>query len=50
MTSLALLSTAHSGIATPRTAPELSDVALAIAAAGALWFVRRQMRRRFRKD
>jgi hypothetical protein len=30
----------------PRTAPELSDVALFACAAAALWFVRRALRRR----
>lgn len=45
-----LLAAAHSGIVTERTGPELSDIALAIFAGFAMWFVRRQMRARFRKD
>ena len=45
-----VLSAAHSGVIAPRTGPELSDVGLAIFAAFALWFVRRAMRSRFRKD
>lgn len=40
---------AHSGIARPRTAPELSDVALAAMAAGGIFLVRRAMRARFSK-
>jgi hypothetical protein len=32
----------------PRTAPELSDVALFACAVAAVWFVRRALRRRFR--
>jgi hypothetical protein len=40
---------AHSGVAHPRTAPELSDVALFVMAAGGIWFVRRAMRARFAK-
>lgn len=32
-----------------RTAPELSDVALAVCAVVAVWFVRRALRTRFRK-
>ncbi len=39
----------HSGIARPRTAPELSDVALAAMAAGGIFLVRRAMRARFSK-
>jgi hypothetical protein len=34
----------------PRTRPELSDLALFACAAVALWWVRRALRRRFRKD
>lgn len=45
-----ILSAAHSGVITERTGPELSDIALAVFAALALWFVRRAMRARFRKD
>ncbi len=40
---------AHSGVAHPRTAPELSDVALFVMAAAGVWFVRRAMRARFAK-
>ena len=36
---------------TPRTSPELSDVALFVLAALAVWFVRRSLRKRFgRRD
>ena len=38
---------AHSGAPHPRTAPELSDVALFVLAAAGVWFVRRAMRARF---
>lgn len=34
----------------PRTAPEPSDLALAAVAVGAVWVVRRALRRRFRQD
>lgn len=47
---LALVLSAHSGVVAQRTGPEVSDVALAVFAALALWFVRRAMRARFRKD
>jgi hypothetical protein len=40
---------AHSGVAGRRTMPEFSDIALFAVAAGGIWFVRRQMRARFRK-
>jgi hypothetical protein len=40
---------AHSGTPTPRTAPELSDIALFVMAAAGVWFVRRALRRRFAK-
>ena len=40
----------HSGVAGVRTGPELSDVALFVMAVLAVWFVRRALRRRFRKD
>ncbi len=40
---------AHSGIARPRTAPELSDVVLFVLAAAGVWFVRRALRARFAK-
>lgn len=36
----------HDGVVRPRTAPELSDVALFIFAAIAIWFTRRALRRR----
>ena len=39
----------HSGVATARTGPELSDIALFIAAAVAVWFTRRALRNRTRK-
>lgn len=45
-----ILSTAHNGVAMPRTGPEPSDIALFVCAAAALWFVRRALRSRFRKD
>lgn len=53
--TLALLATptlaaAHSGIVVARTAPEWSDLALAIFAVVAVWFVRRALRARFRRD
>lgn len=41
---------AHDGVVNVRTGPEPSDIALAIFAAGAVWFVRRALRNRFRKD
>lgn len=40
----------HSGVAGVRTGPELSDAALFVMAVVAVWFVRRALRRRFRKD
>ena len=40
---------AHTGVAGSRSMPELSDIALFAVAAGGIWFVRRQMRARFRK-
>ena len=46
----ALVASGHSGTVHPRTAPELSDVALFVVAVLAVWFVRRAMRRRFKKD
>ncbi|HEU0066307.1 MAG TPA: hypothetical protein VFQ57_03605 [Sphingomonas sp.] len=45
----AALATAHSGVVTPRTGPELSDIALFALAAVGVWLVRRAMRRRFAK-
>lgn len=41
---------AHDGTIRHRTMPELSDVALAIFAVIAVWFVRRSLRRRHRRD
>ena len=41
---------AHDGTINVRTGPEPSDIALAIFAAGAVWFVRRALRNRFRGD
>lgn len=38
----------HTGTPHIRTGPELSDLALFVAAAIAVWFVRRALRRRFR--
>ena len=38
----------HSGVARPRTAPELSDIALFGMAAGGIWFTRRALRKRRR--
>lgn len=43
------LAAPHSGMATPRTAPELSDIALFVAAAAGIWLVRRALRARFAK-
>lgn len=40
----------HTGRAGSRSMPELSDLALAACAAGGIWFVRRQLRARFRKS
>ena len=34
----------------PRTHPEWSDIALFAVACAAIWFVRRALRKRFRKD
>jgi hypothetical protein len=39
----------HSGVAGVRTGPELSDLALFVVAALAVWFTRRQLRRRHAK-
>ena len=41
---------AHDGTVRTRSMPELSDVALAVFAVIAVWFVRRSLRRRLRKD
>ncbi|WP_258043103.1 hypothetical protein [Sphingomonas sp. NBWT7] len=40
----------HSGVATARTGPELSDAALFVAAALAVWLTRRALRNRARRD
>ena len=40
----------HSDVINVRTHPEWSDVALFVFAIGAIWFLRRAMRRRNRKD
>lgn len=45
-----LASVAHSGVVRQRTAPEASDLFLFAAAALAVWFVRRSLRARFRRD
>ncbi len=42
--------TAHDGTVRARTMPELSDVALAVFAVIAVWFVRSRLRRRHRRD
>jgi hypothetical protein len=47
--SPALADNGHSGVATARTGPELSDIALFVAAAIAVWFTRRALRKRARK-
>ena len=39
----------HTGVARPRTAPELSDIALFAIAAGGVWLTRRALRKRHRK-
>lgn len=41
---------AHDGTVRTRSMPELSDVALALFALVAVWFVRRSLRRRHRRD
>jgi hypothetical protein len=46
----ALAEGAHSGVAGSRSMPEISDFLLFAVAAGGVWFVRRAMRRRFRKQ
>jgi ABC-type nickel/cobalt efflux system permease component RcnA len=45
----ALAQTAHSGATASRSMPELSDIALFVLAAFSIWFVRRALRRRFRR-
>ncbi|WP_242186299.1 hypothetical protein [Sphingomonas sp. CARO-RG-8B-R24-01] len=39
----------HSGVATPRTGPALSDIALFVLAAFGVFIVRRALRKRFLK-
>jgi hypothetical protein len=46
----ALAAAPHSGVAGSRWMPELSDLALFVCAAFALWFVRSRLRARFRRD
>lgn len=46
----ALAQGGHSGTAGVRTGPELSDLWLFIVAALIVWFVRRSLRNRHRKD
>lgn len=43
------LAAPHSGVVTPRTGPELSDVALFAVAAVGVFVVRRALRKRFMK-
>jgi hypothetical protein len=45
----AALASGHSGVAHPRTAPALSDIALFVAAIFAIVVLRRALRRRFAK-
>lgn len=47
---LLLALSGHSGVVHPRTGPELSDAALFVCAAFAVWFVRRALRRRRPRD
>ncbi|MCM8729614.1 hypothetical protein ACFO8O_01340 [Hephaestia sp. GCM10023244] len=47
--ALAAAPVPHSGTAAPRTAPELSDIALFAMAAAGVFLARRAMRRRFDK-
>ncbi len=45
----ALADNGHSGVATARTGPELSDIALFVVAVIAVWLTRRALRNRSRK-
>ena len=45
----ALAAAAHTGVAGSRSMPELSDLALFACAVAGVWFVRRQLRARFRR-
>ena len=47
--ALADIDVGHSGVATPRTGPALSDIALFMAAAIGVWLTRRALRKRSRK-
>ena len=47
--SPALADNGHTGHARPRTAPELSDIALFVMATGGVWLTRRALRKRHRK-
>ncbi|OYY69695.1 MAG: hypothetical protein B7Y47_11625 [Sphingomonas sp. 28-63-12] len=47
LASPALADAPHSGVVHPRTAPELSDLALAAMAAAGIFVVRKAMRARF---
>ncbi len=51
MTALPLLAvqSGHDGIVHPRTAPELSDIALFVFAVMGVFLVRRALRKRFAK-
>ena len=46
----AVIDNGHTGVARPRTAPELSDIALFVVAVAIVWLTRRALRRRMRKD
>lgn len=46
----ATIDNGHTGVARPRTAPELSDIALFVVAVAIVWLTRRALRRRMRKD
>ncbi len=46
---LLTVASGHTGTPRPRLHPELSDLALFVAAALAVWLVRRALRRRFTK-
>ena len=50
MLALLAVASGHTGVVHPRTGPALSDFALFLAAALAVWLTRRALRRRFRQD
>ena len=50
MPALILVASGHDGVVAPRSGFALSDVALFVMAAVAVWLVRRALRKRFRKD